>query len=97
MTTETKAALRDLGIFEHPNPGKAKKPFKCVVCGTSKDEPVVLVKIYGTVKDGICEAEQVHLRCLLDSIWYYRQNNAVFAPTLNGAFVGRTAEPGATE
>ena len=36
----------------------------CPICGTQKQEPVVLVAIYGTQEDNICEAEQVHLSCL---------------------------------
>jgi len=47
-------------IFDHPN----MTNFRCPICGESKDEPVVLVKIAGTEQDGIMEAIQVHVDCL---------------------------------
>lgn len=45
--------------WPHPNMTK----FKCPVCKTSSDAPVVLVPIPGTECDGICEAKQVHAEC----------------------------------
>ena len=45
--------------FEHPN----MINFKCPICHTKTDAPVVLVGIPGTEDDGIIEAEQVHSEC----------------------------------
>ena len=47
-------------VFDHPN----LAGFLCPICKTVADKPVVLVKKAGTGKDGIMEAEQIHLDCL---------------------------------
>lgn len=47
-------------VFDHPN----MKNFKCPICKTSADQPVVLVPIPGTERGGIAEAEQVHDECM---------------------------------
>ena len=59
-------------VFKHPN----IHGFKCPVCGTAEDSPVVLIKIYGTEKDGIMEAEQFHVKCL-DLMWL-RDKNVIY-------------------
>jgi len=46
-------------IFDHPNPIN----FKCPICGTQADAPVVLIPIPGTEEDGIVECRQVHAEC----------------------------------
>jgi hypothetical protein len=47
-------------VFDHPNMSN----FECPICHTNKDEPVVLVAIFGTYVDGTAEAKQIHLDCL---------------------------------
>ena len=47
-------------IFEHPN----MEGFKCPICGTAEDKPVVLIGIDGTEEDGNIEARQYHLSCI---------------------------------
>lgn len=47
-------------IFEHPN----LEFFKCPICGTADDKPVVLVAIDGTQKDRISKARQYHVDCI---------------------------------
>ena len=45
----------------------------CPICKTSdEDEEVVLIPIYGTKDGSIVEAEQVHLECLVDRLYYYK-------------------------
>ena len=45
--------------FKHSN----MTDFKCPICHTNTDAPVVLVGIPGTEEDGIMEAVQVHSEC----------------------------------
>jgi len=45
--------------FKHPN----MTNFKCPICGSNKDKPVVLVGIPGTEEGGNMQAEQVHTEC----------------------------------
>jgi hypothetical protein len=47
-------------VFDHPN----MHNFKCPICHTSDDKPVVLVGIGGTESDGNMEARQYHLECI---------------------------------
>jgi len=47
--------------FEHPNIGA---DWKCIICGTNTDKPVVLIGITGTEDDGNMQAEQIHLECI---------------------------------
>lgn len=47
-------------IFEQPN----LITFRCPICGTNDKKPVTLVPIYGTEKDGMAQAIQVHVDCL---------------------------------
>jgi hypothetical protein len=44
--------------FKHPNMNN----FKCPICSTSKDLPVVLIPVK-KVDDNLCEAVQVHAEC----------------------------------
>ena len=47
--------------FKHPN---TSNKWKCTICGTNDDKPVVLVEVIGT-KDGYnVEAEQIHADCI---------------------------------
>lgn len=50
---------RQMRVFPHPNMSN----FKCPVCKTSADEPVTLIPIAGTEKDGIVQADQWHKEC----------------------------------
>ena len=47
-------------VFDHPN----LEGFRCPICGTGLDEPVVLVGIRGTERENICDARQYHLGCI---------------------------------
>jgi hypothetical protein len=46
--------------FEHPNMDN----FKCPICGTNEDKPVVLVGISGTEEGCNIRARQYHLGCI---------------------------------
>ena len=52
-------------VFNHPN----MDGFKCPICKTNEDSPVVLMGIYGTQDGGIMQAEQMHVKCL-ELTWY---------------------------
>jgi hypothetical protein len=47
-------------VFDHPN---FTGGFRCRICKTSADQPVVLVPVPGTERDGIMEARQIHAEC----------------------------------
>ena len=47
-------------VFEHPNLNN----FRCPLCGTNNDKPVVLVGIEGTEDGGNMKARQYHLDCI---------------------------------
>jgi hypothetical protein len=47
--------------FPHPN---FSNDWKCPLCQTAEDRPVVLAPILGTLDDGIEEARQIHADCL---------------------------------
>jgi len=68
-------------VFDHPN----MENFKCPVCGTNDDKPVVLIGIAGTEEDHIMQAEQVHLDCL-ECLRYFKDK---------GLIAGRTKGEGA--
>jgi len=51
-------------IFEH-----FPEQTRCVLCGTNKDKPCVLVAVDGTENGNICEAKPVHVECLTDRPW----------------------------
>lgn len=53
-------------VFEHPN---LHANWKCPICGTSADEPVVLVGVYGTQEGDRVKAEQFHIDCI-DLVYY---------------------------
>lgn len=46
--------------FDHPN----LHGFKCPICGTADDKPVVLIGVQGTEDGNIIEALQYHLDCI---------------------------------
>ena len=48
-------------IFEHPN---LRNNWICPICKTNADEPITLVNIYGTLENGVIEAEQIHVSCI---------------------------------
>jgi len=48
-------------IFEKPN---LHGNWKCPICGTAKESPVVLIGIDGTENGNIMKAEQIHLDCI---------------------------------
>lgn len=52
-------------VFEHPN----MEGFKCPICQSSDDSPVVLIGIYGTREGFNIQAEQFHIKCL-EMTWY---------------------------
>jgi len=47
--------------FEHPNMGN---DWKCPICNTNEDKPIVLMGVDGTEDGNIEEAEQIHLDCI---------------------------------
>jgi hypothetical protein len=47
--------------FDHPNMSHG---FKCPICKTNDDKPVVLIGVNGTQDDGIIEGHQYHLDCI---------------------------------
>lgn len=47
-------------VFDHPN----MDGFRCPICGTSEDKPVVLIGVNGTEDGNIMEARQYHLDCI---------------------------------
>jgi hypothetical protein len=57
-------------IFEKPN---LSAGWKCPICKTKDEKPVVLIGIYGTEEDGIIEAEQFHAECI-DLLYYKKEN-----------------------
>jgi hypothetical protein len=50
-------------IFPHPN---TTNDWRCKWCGTSDDEPVVLVPVPGTENGNIVKAEQIHATCYIE-------------------------------
>jgi len=46
--------------FDHPN---AANGWRCPICNTAADRPVVLVPIPGTEDGGIVKANQIHMAC----------------------------------
>ena len=49
----------------------------CPVCGTDADEECVLIPIYGTQKDNLCEAQPFHLGCAVANI-YNKNVNLIY-------------------
>lgn len=60
MTKPNAASVDEPRPFAHPN---YHNGFTCPVCGTSADQPVVLVGIPGTEDGNIMQAAQVHQEC----------------------------------
>ena len=46
--------------FEHPN----MSDFKCPICNTNEDKPVVFIPIAGTEEGNKHQAEQMHVECI---------------------------------
>jgi len=61
------------GVFPHPN----MLNFKCQICGGAEDRPVVLIPIVGTQEGNLCEAEQIHVDCLLSGLIYYPSSGVI--------------------
>ena len=40
----------------------------CPVCGTTDDEPAVLIPVPGTEDDGLMEARQLHAHCFIKEL-----------------------------
>jgi hypothetical protein len=53
--------------FEHPNFGEYDK---CPICGTNRDEEVILVAVKGTSDGYNIQAVQVHTKCLEQTLLY---------------------------
>ena len=49
----------------------------CPICETKKEGEVVLIPIYGSQKDNISEAKQVHLECLLKHLVIYPEQHII--------------------
>ena len=60
-------------VFDHPN----MNGFRCPICLTDTDKPVVLIGIDGTEEDGNAEANQYHLDCI-ELIEYTGANNSKY-------------------
>lgn len=59
-------------IFEKPN---LSGRWKCPICNSSDEKPVFLAGKYGTQKDNLVEAEQIHVECL--DLWYYEDTKVL--------------------
>ena len=53
-------------VYEHPN---TYGGWKCPICRTDDDKPVVLIDIYGTQEGNKIKAEQFHIDCI-DLVYY---------------------------
>lgn len=54
--------IKDLRVFDH-----YPESSSCFFCGTKEDSPCVLIEVDGTSDGSICEAEPVHLKCIMDA------------------------------
>ena len=54
-------------IFDKPNKSNS---WKCPICKTNDNKPVVLVSVEGTQEGNNVEAEQIHLECI--DLTYYK-------------------------
>jgi len=57
-----KELIKDLRVFDH-----YPESSSCFFCGTKEDSPCVLIEVDGTGDGRICEAEPVHLKCIMDA------------------------------
>ena len=57
-------------IFEHPN---TSKNWKCPICNTNEDKPIILIGIVGTEEGNNMQAEQFHLDCI--ELYYHKEHN----------------------
>ncbi len=48
-------------VFDHPNMSNS---WRCPICGTYSDSPVILAAIAGTEDENIVQAEQIHMDCI---------------------------------
>jgi hypothetical protein len=48
-------------VFDHPN---LLNDWKCKICGTGIDKPIVLIGIEGTEDGRNIQADQYHLHCI---------------------------------
>lgn len=47
-------------VFDHPN---TRNGWRCPICNTAADRPVVLVPIPGTEDGRTAQAQQIHAAC----------------------------------
>ena len=47
-------------FFDKPN---LSNDWKCPICRTNKESPVILVAVPGTQDGNLCEAQQIHAEC----------------------------------
>ncbi|MCP4255006.1 MAG: hypothetical protein GY775_16690 [Candidatus Scalindua sp.] len=59
-------------IFDHPN---ITNDWKCPICNSNGDKPVVLIGIQGTEKGNNMEAEQFHLDCI--ELTYFEKDRII--------------------
>lgn len=66
-------------IFEHPN---LLGDWKCPICNTAEDKPVMLIGIVGTEEGFNMKAEQFHVDCL--ELRWNKQLGLIFDLTKRG-------------
>lgn len=47
---------------------------ECPICHSNENKPCILVAIDGTEDGNICEAQPVHVDCLMETRWSYRKD-----------------------
>ncbi len=62
-------------VFDEPN---LSENWKCPICKTADNKPIVLVGINGTQEGHTMQAEQVHVDCL-DLLIYKRDGDTIIA------------------
>ena len=70
-------------VFDHPN---TANDWKCPICETNVDEPVTLIPISGTENDGVVEAEQIHIDCILSHLVLHRDTPEVGQTVIGFAY-----------
>jgi hypothetical protein len=59
--TDMNKLFKDLRFFDH-----FPETSNCILCGSSLDEPCILVSIDGTEVGNICQSEPVHITCMVN-------------------------------
>lgn len=52
----------------------------CPICGNNNDKECILISIDGTNKGNICQAQPVHVECLLTNMRYNKEFNVIYLP-----------------